>query len=98
MLNASMATDPPPKKISFLRSTFSEADGTGSASRIMMLLHFFAGASWVSFHLWKGDGAGHHPIPDLTGVTTFVCAPYGVNKIASTITAFSGPPKPPPSG
>ena len=74
--------------MNFLREVFSE-DGEGSASRVMMLFHFFAGTAWVSFHLWKGDGAGHHPIPDLGGVTTFVIAPYAINKAHAGIASVA---------
>ena len=82
--------------MAFFREVFSEDDGQGSASRIIMLVHALAGIGWVSFFVWKGDGHGAHNLPDavtFSGVTAFVTAPYAINKLHAAVTAFSSPAK-----
>jgi hypothetical protein len=77
----------------FVREIFSE-DGQGSASRTMMGVHAAAGIGWVSYHVIHAAG---HPLPDavtLTGITSFVVAPYAINKFHGAVTAFSGNGKP----
>lgn len=72
--------------LNFIKSIFSEDDGTGSASRLLLVLHSLVGCAWgthVVVHT--------HTLPDavsMAGVTAFVTAPYAVNKIHSAVTAF----------
>jgi hypothetical protein len=73
--------------VSFLREVFSE-EGQGSASRVMMALHAIAGISFVVVHLMKN---GH--LPDFSGVTLFVTAPYAINKLGSAADSFAARPK-----
>jgi hypothetical protein len=73
--------------MSFLREVFSE-EGQGSASRVMMALHACAGIGFVSFHLFK-----NHVMPDFSGVTLFVTAPYAINKLGSAADSFAARPK-----
>lgn len=75
--------------MSFLRSVFSESDGTGSASRILMAFHAIAGAAFIGHHLYHGHPLGEVP---WSGITTFVATPYGLNQVKSAIAAFSNKP------
>jgi hypothetical protein len=73
----------------FLRSVFSEADGTGSWSRIGSLLIVLATLGWVTHVVWRT-----HSIPDLGGATAFLTAGagtmYGTNKLGSIMSAITG--------
>lgn len=74
--------------MSFLREVFSDG-GQGSASRVMMGLHAIAAIAWgthVVVHT--------HAIPDavtMAGLTAWTTAPYAINAIKNTVTAFSQP-------
>lgn len=70
--------------MNFLKSVFSEPDGTGSASRVLMLLHFLAVAFWVSYYLHQGHSLGDVP---WTGITLFVSTPYAINKGSQALSA-----------
>jgi hypothetical protein len=68
------------KILSFLKSTFSEADGTGSATRVLAGGGVLSTIVWVSFIVFT-----QHHLPDLGGAAMFVSASfsgYGINKIA----------------
>jgi hypothetical protein len=61
----------------FWKSVFSEADGTGSASRITMVTFAVAALGWVTHVVAKT-----HQIPadQLPHIAEFVASPYAVNK------------------
>ncbi len=64
----------------FLRSTFSEPDGTGSASRVLAGATVGSCLIWISYIVFS-----QHALPDLGGASMFVTAGgslYGVNKIS----------------
>jgi hypothetical protein len=68
------------KFYAYLKSTFSEADGTGSATRFLAGGGVLATIIWVSFIVFT-----QRHLPDLSGASLFVSASfsgYGVNKIA----------------
>ena len=73
----------------FLKSVFSEVDGTGSWSRVGSLLIVLATIGWVTYALCK-----NHAIPDLSGPTAFLTTGtgtmYGTNKLSSIISAITG--------
>lgn len=78
-------------KMTFLREIFSEDDGQGSCSRVMMFLHAIAAIGWGTHYV-----VHTHTIPDPTtmaGLTGFITAPYAVNKMHAAVTAFSSPQK-----
>jgi hypothetical protein len=84
--------------IRFVRSVLSEADGTGSFSRVAGAAIVLGTLGWVTHVVWH-----LHTIPDLTGpaafVTTGVGTLYGVNKASDIIGAFkdTAPPVVPPN-
>jgi hypothetical protein len=81
---------------SFIRQIFSEDDGTGSASRVLMVLHSIAAIAWGSHVVYHT-----HALPDaasLSGVTAFLTAPYAVNKMHAAVTAFAPPAGNSPTG
>lgn len=64
--------------LSFLKSTFSEPDGTGSASRVLAGASVTSVLSWVTYVVIK-NGA----LPDLSGAALFLSASfsgYAVNQ------------------
>ena len=64
----------------FIRSTFSEPDGTGSASRVLAGCTVASCLVWVSFIVFT-----KHIIPDLGGASLFVTSGfsgYGVNRLS----------------
>ena len=68
------------KIFEYLRSTFSEADGTGSATRVLAGGGVLATIIWVSFLVFT-----QRHLPDLSGAALFVSssfAGYGINKVA----------------
>lgn len=72
--------------MSFLREAFSEDDGRGSASRLMMAVHAIFVGVWGTVFVHHT-----HTIPDavtMAGLTSFVTAPYAMNKIHAAVTAF----------
>jgi hypothetical protein len=73
--------------LNFIKSIFSEDDGSGSASRLLMVAHAIMGCIWGTHVVYHS-----HALPDpvsLAGVTAFITAPYAVNKMHSAVTAFS---------
>lgn len=69
------------KLITFLKSTFSEPDGTGSASRVLALVAILSNIVWVSFVVIKT-----HAMPDLSGSAMYIGASfsgYAANKIST---------------
>jgi len=67
----------------FIRSTFSEPDGTGSASRVLAGCTVASCLIWVSYIVFS-----QHALPDLGGASLFVTAGgslYGVNRISRAI-------------
>lgn len=75
--------------LKFLRSVFSEADGSGSFSRCTAGLIVVATLAWVSHVVFKT-----HAIPELDGpaafLTTGAGSLYGTNKLSSIVSAFTG--------
>jgi|HubBroStandDraft_1064217.scaffolds.fasta_scaffold741079_1 hypothetical protein len=68
------------KIIAFLKSTFSEPDGTGSASRVLALLSILSNIVWVSYIILRT-----HIMPDLSGSAMYIGASfsgYAANKIS----------------
>jgi hypothetical protein len=76
----------------FLRSVFSESDGTGSWSRFGAFLSLSAVIGWVSMVVHHT-----HAIPDVGGLAFFLTAtnaPYGVNLISKMNTNNTEEKKP----
>lgn len=73
----------------FLRSVFSESDGTGSWSRCGSLMIVLATLGWITHVVWRT-----HVIPDLGGATAFMTTGagtlYGTNKLGSIVSALTG--------
>lgn len=68
------------KMLAFLKSTFSEADGTGSSSRVLGGVVIFATLSWITYLVLKNNA-----LPDLSGASIFVgsgFSGYGINKLS----------------
>jgi len=64
----------------FLRSTFSEPDGTGSASRVLAGATVGSALVWISYIVFRT-----HALPDLGGASLFVTSGfsgYGVNRLS----------------
>ncbi len=71
------------KILTYLKSAFSEADGSASATRLLAGGGVLAAILWVSYVVFL-TGA----LPDLTGAALWVSASfsgYGVNKVARAI-------------
>lgn len=69
--------------LAYLKSTFSEADGTGSASRLLAGLGVMMTLVWVSYLVFT-----QHHLPDLSGASLFMSASfsgYGANKVCKII-------------
>jgi uncharacterized membrane protein len=67
------------KLIAFAKSTMSEPDGTGSASRVLAAVAIAANIIWVSYLVITT-----HALPDLTGSAMYLGASfsgYAANKI-----------------
>lgn len=61
----------------FFKSVFSEADGTGSWSRVQSAIALVAVLSWVTYLVIKTKA-----LPDLTSATIFVSGSYVANRIS----------------
>jgi hypothetical protein len=81
--------------VKFLRSVFSESDGTGSWSRLGSLFLTVAIIGWVTHVVLKT-----HAIPDLGGPAGFLAAGngslYGTNQLKSIVSAITGKAAPAP--
>lgn len=68
------------KIVAFIKSTFSEANGSASASRVLAGSTVGSTLVWVSYLVFS-----QHQLPDLHGAAMFVAAGfsgYGINKIS----------------
>ncbi len=68
------------KILRFLKSTLSEPDGTGSASRVLALIAILSNIVWVSFIVIRT-----HMLPDLSGSAMYIGASfsgYAANKFS----------------
>jgi len=68
------------KVLAFLKSTFSEADGSASASRVLAGSTVLSTLLWITYLVIL-----NHVLPDLGGAAMFITAGfsgYGVNKVA----------------
>lgn len=66
--------------LKFLKSTFSEVDGTASASRVLAGSTVMCTLIWVSYLVIT-----NHSLPDLSGASLFVTSGfsgYGVNQVS----------------
>ena len=66
--------------LAYLKSTFSEADGTGRASRLLAGATFGMSLVWISYIVFT-----QHHLPDLGGASLFVTSGfsgYGVNQVS----------------
>lgn len=71
------------KLLRFLKSTFSEADGTASATRVLGGGCVVMTLGWITYLVLK-NGA----LPDLSGASLFVTSGfsgYGMNKLAGAM-------------
>jgi hypothetical protein len=66
--------------LKFLKSVFSEADGTGSCARILSAVFAVATILWVTYIVRT-----LHTIPPLGDCTTLIACPYAINKVATKI-------------
>jgi hypothetical protein len=67
------------KILAFLKSTFSEADGSASASRVLAGSTVFMTLVWISYIVFT-----QHHLPDLGGPSLFVTSGfsgYGANQV-----------------
>jgi hypothetical protein len=68
----------------YLKSTFSEADGTGSATRFLAGGGVLSAIVWVSYIVFT-----QKHLPDLGGAAMWVSScfsGYGINKVAGVLT------------
>jgi hypothetical protein len=82
------------KILNYLISVFSEADGTGSATRVLAGLTVLATLMWVTFIVIK-----NHALPDLGGASMFISAAfsgYAINKIEKVVNKQTDPKVDPP--
>lgn len=71
------------KILKFLKSTFSEPDGTGSMSRVMAGAVVLSTIGWVTYLVLKNN-----QLPDLSGAAIYAGAGfsgYGANKLAGAL-------------
>jgi hypothetical protein len=71
------------KLAAYFKSVFSEADGTGSSSRMLAGATVAATLAWITYIVIRT-----HQLPDLGGASLFVStgfSGYGVNKLASAM-------------
>lgn len=75
----------------FLKSTFSEPDGTGSTSRVLAGATVFSVLAWISYIVLRTHG-----IPDLTQPSLFITSSYvgyGLNKAAIVLKSTDKAPE-----
>jgi hypothetical protein len=68
------------KLFAYLKGTFSEDDGTGSATRLLAASGVLSAIVWVSYIVFRT-----HTLPDLTGASLWLGASftgYGINKVS----------------
>jgi hypothetical protein len=68
------------KIIEFIKSAFSDPDGSGSSSRILAGVCVLALVVWISYLVFK-----NHMMPDLGGAALFLTASfsgYAVNQLS----------------
>ena len=68
------------KFLTYLKSAFSEVDGSGSATRVLAGATVLTTLIWVSYLVCRT-----HALPDLGGASMFVSAGfsgYAINKVA----------------
>jgi hypothetical protein len=68
----------------FLKSVFSESDGSGSFARVASGTALVASIAWVTHIVMKT-----HVIPPLTDLTIFNTSIYGINKIPTILKGSS---------
>ena len=73
------------KKIS--REMFGDSKGVISLGHVLTAVFGIAAVAWIKHILITT-----HALPALDGITGFVLAPYGMNKITSAAQAFSQNP------
>lgn len=79
----------------FWRGVFSDgAPGGPSAGRVMMAMHFIIGGAWGTHVVWHTH-AMIDPL-QLTALTGFITAPYGLTAAKSALTNIFGNNQPPP--
>ena len=75
--------------MSWMHELFSEpgANGTMSWGRMASALALLGAIVWISRIVFLT-----HQLPAFDGITAFVLAPYGTNKVITAAQAFSGNP------
>ena len=71
------------KILKFLKSTFSERDGSASSTRVLAGSVVLSTLAWVTFLVIK-----NHALPDLSGASLFVgsgFSGYGVNRLSEVM-------------
>lgn len=79
------------RALKFLKSTFSEADGSASASRVLGGACVVSTLGWVTYLVLK-NGA----LPELSGAALFVgsgFSGYGMNKLSGAMKGKTEEPK-----
>lgn len=66
---------------------FGDSKGVISLGHVLTAVFGVAAVVWISHILILT-----HSLPALDGITTFVLAPYGTNKLTNTVQAFSQNP------
>jgi hypothetical protein len=69
--------------MNFVKELFSDGE-RASLSRMGSFVALVAGIAWVTKLVWT-----NHGMPDLLGLTAFVCGLYGLGKAGETIKSFS---------
>ena len=72
------------KLLAFLKSTFSEPDGSGSASRVLAGTSVVSVLGWVTYLVIKNG-----TLPDLSGASLFLSASFS-GYAANQITRWRG--------
>ena len=68
------------ENMTFLRSMFSEEDGKSSFSRVATALLLLLALGWVTHLVMR-----NHALPDFGGLTIFISALYGLNKVGNAV-------------